>query len=649
VRLISFTIEGYRRFVERTSVKLYGDVIALVGPNEAGKSTILRALSRLGDDDPFDTTDKPRRTKAEPKLEWQFELDAEDKLLLRAVPGTGGIERVRIVKRSDGSRAWSFEPNAPRRDRGVRAAAAALVRKYLLTIGRLPAAFRENAGHDAGAQAVLDLLDADIENYPEVDLDELRTYVQALRSMSVDDGGDVGLPGAVHKALSRVVPSRASAANALADVIELETRPSPRQLAIEALTKRVPDVLVFEEEDRALLSEYDLFDAVTNTPAALRHLAALGDLDLKALTREANTGAIADVATRRNACNARLQQVFAENWNQQGIAIQVEVQGTTLHIQATTPEDSGLSDIAERSDGMRWFAALLAYAHGWTNKPILLVDEIERHLHYDAQSDLIGVLSRQEFSSKVIFTTHSFGCLPYDLGTGVRVVQPIDSATSRLENGFWKRGAGFSPLLASMGAAATSFTPTRHAIIAEGPSDAILLPTLLRQATGSDRLGFQVAPGLSSVAAAGIADLDAEAGRVGFIVDGDKGGRAILGKLLESGVSRDRIIVLEGLNSTPLELEDLVARDVYAECVNEELQLWIEQPTPFRPDDVSASIRTSALKQWCFRHAYDPPDKVAIAQRIVDRSSVCSVVATEHTKLLKSILRSVRSILKLTT
>src|SRR5262249_36385344 len=154
---------------------------------------------------------------------------------------------------------------------------------------------------------------------------------------------------------------------------------------------------------------------------------------------------IADLSTRRNTANKRLMEVFEANWNQQGIAIQVDVQGTILFVQATTPEDVGLSDIGERSDGLRWFAALLAFSHGWNNHPILLVDEIETHLHYDAQADLVGVLSRQSFTSKVIYTTHSFGCLPNDLGTGVRVVHPIDNATSCLENGFWKRGAGFSP------------------------------------------------------------------------------------------------------------------------------------------------------------------------------------------------------------
>ncbi|MDQ1713334.1 MAG: hypothetical protein QOE45_2784 [Frankiaceae bacterium] len=647
VRLISFTIEGYRRFVERTSVKLYGDLVALVGPNEAGKSTVLRALSRLRDDDPFDASDKPRRTKSEPRLEWQFQLESEDKQLLDSIPDTGSIERVRIVKHSDGTRKWTFEPHSPRRDRRSRATAAEALRKYVQAVAGVPEEFRVLAGHEGESTSVIEYLDADINNYSEAHLSEFRGFVEALKQVAEGAGHESGLPARTLKSLARATSARESAVKALAELIPLEGAASPYRLTVEALHKRLPDVIMFDEEARTLLSQYDLDAAARNTPRALEHLATLGDLDLAELSREATAGAIADVATRRNACNQRLRDIFAESWNQQGIAVQIEVQGDVLHVQATTPEDNGLSDIAERSDGMRWFAALLAYAHGWATQPILLIDEIEGHLHYDAQSDLIAVLSRQEFASKVIFTTHSFGCLPYDLGNGVRVVQPVDSATSRLENGFWNRGAGFSPLLVSMGAAATSFTPTRHAIIAEGPSDAILLPTLLRQASGVPRLKFQVAPGLSSVAAAVVPDLDAEAGRVGFIVDGDQGGLAIRDKLVHAGVDSNRIVVLLAADSAPIELEDLVANEIYVQCVNEELQLWVEQPTPFTVSDVPASFRTAALKQWCLGHGYHPPDKVAVAQRVVDQSSQVSIVAPKHAKVLRKLLKSFHVILRL--
>nr|MDQ4043894.1 AAA family ATPase [Chloroflexota bacterium] len=553
MRLIAFSVEGYRRFVDKTSVKLHGELIAFVGPNEAGKSSLLRALAHLNNDAPFEPNERPRRTSLEPRLTWHFQLEREDREALGSVPDAAHVERAVVTKRADGTKTWEFEPRRPRRDRIPRAAAAELLTTH--RDSEILAVADDDEDSEFSLEdfdRVIQTLEADVENYEPGNLDGLRDLARRLRGVEYPerlehpdlDDGEPGAAADHDQPIDTWRRSRDEMVSALEQVAASEASPSPWRLTVNALQDRLPRVLLFSDEDRELASQYDLTEVREPPPTALGHLASLADLDLAALRREALAQAVPDVATRRNAANRTLLAAFDQSWNQQGIAVQIEVQGSVLHVQATTPEDSGLSDIGERSDGMRWFAALLAYAHGWQDPPILLVDEIERHLHYDAQSDLVEVLSKQAFTAKVIYTTHSFGCLPHDLGTGVRVVQPLDAATSRLENGFWKRGSGFSPLLASMGAAAMSFTPTRHALIAEGAADAILLPTILRQATGERALGFQVAPGLSSVAAASVHDLEAEAGHVGFVVDGDEGGAAIVDKLVSAGVSRERVVVL---------------------------------------------------------------------------------------------------------
>jgi predicted ATP-dependent endonuclease of OLD family len=90
---------------------------------------------------------------------------------------------------------------------------------------------------------------------------------------------------------------------------------------------------------------------------------------------------------------------------------------------------------------MRAFIALMAYtavrAPG-QHPPILVIDDAETHLHYAAQADLIKVLSEQTAASQVVYTTHSAGCLPEELGTGVRVVLPLEgSERSTVANSFW--------------------------------------------------------------------------------------------------------------------------------------------------------------------------------------------------------------------
>ena len=70
------------------------------------------------------------------------------------------------------------------------------------------------------------------------------------------------------------------------------------------------------------------------------------------------------------------------------------------------------------------------------------------------------------------------------------------------------------------------FGAVRRAVIAEGATDLILLPTLLRAATNRTSLGYQVAPGIAEVSQSAVADLELQASKAAYVVDDDMGGRA---------------------------------------------------------------------------------------------------------------------------
>ena len=120
-------------------------------------------------------------------------------------------------------------------------------------------------------------------------------------------------------------------------------------------------------------------------------------------------------------------------WSQPEVTIYLRLSNYQLHI--LIGEDSQFENIERRSDGLRQFVALLMFlTHkpSYSIKPILLIDEVEIHLHYDAQADLVQTLAEQEIAEKVIYTTHSIGCLPEDLGMGVRVVKQLENQHSGL-------------------------------------------------------------------------------------------------------------------------------------------------------------------------------------------------------------------------
>ena len=130
-----------------------------------------------------------------------------------------------------------------------------------------------------------------------------------------------------------------------------------------------------------------------------------------------------------------------EAWQQDPpITVVLENEGTVLriHVQSGTGPTMAFR---ERSDGLRQFVALVALTAHQPNpvRPILLIDEVETHLHYNAQADLIEVLTIQTAALQVVYTTHSAACLPQDLGLGVRVVEGIEQLTaSTVRQNLWQ-------------------------------------------------------------------------------------------------------------------------------------------------------------------------------------------------------------------
>jgi predicted ATP-dependent endonuclease of OLD family len=270
--------------------------------------------------------------------------------------------------------------------------------------------------------------------------------------------------------------------------------------------------------------------------------------------------------------------------------------------------------------------------------PILLIDEADIHLHYDAQADLIQMLSRQQQAAQVIYTTHSAGCLPQDLGTGVRLVEPNeDQERSGVENWPWQKDQGFGPLLLGMGASTLAFVPTRAALIGEGGSDVVLLPTLIRQAVGLQTLDFQVAPGAAEASGATSAHIDFQGSKVAWLVDGDKGGADNRRNLGSSNIPSERIFTLGGEGSG-LTTEDLVQTEVLVDAVNEELRRSHgEDAARLLIGNVPSPGRWRNLKTWCEAEGLAVPNKGAVAHRIADQRHVRPLVAADRVEMLRAL------------
>jgi hypothetical protein len=242
-------------------------------------------------------------------------------------------------------------------------------------------------------------------------------------------------------------------------------------------------------------------------------------------------------------------------------------------------------------------------------RPVLMVDEAEMHLHYGGQADLVRVFERQQVAETIIYTTHSVGCLPSDLGATIRVVGPVngDPYRSRIHNSFWAAhaGAGLTPIMLAMGADAFAFTPSRRAVIGEGASEAILLPSLVREAQSAEQrdepLGYQVAPGIAEVAPDDAEALELEAAGVAYLLDCDDGGRGHRRKLSERAKGEGRVVNIGQPGSEEaLCIEDFVCTEVLTNALNRLLGRragWCGDT--LAAEELPANARASHLHTWC--------------------------------------------------
>lgn len=602
MRLESIKIHGFRRLSD-TGCFFSGKLTAFVGPNEAGKSTLLDALMSTNEPAAVPPRDRPRGREVSDHdgcLKLRFRLEADDVKALSGITAQETAVWFNFTMNYGGRIAYETEPRL-RRPQDQRAKAAAALQRYFGT-----QAARE-LGRTTDGDGPGNMLDA-VGDLVALDGDLNQDQVQLAQELA---GILEKLPGLA-----------ARTSTALSAWIHEQEPDDPHGVAAAILFARRPLFAWFGEAERMLASDYHLPDVAADPPAALRNLAQLADLDLQRLSQAVAGGDVGLVESMTEAANALLRSVFENAWSQAPVFVRLKQDAQTLRILVSV-EGGGYSSIAERSDGLKIFVALTAFGalRDTTDRQLILViDEAEQHLHYDAQADLIRMLDRQEVAAQVIYTTHSAGCLPLDLGTGVRPVLPLPErpGNSRLANNFWTESPGFMPLLMAMGAAAMAFTPSRYAVITEGATEMLLLPTLLREATGRDRLDYQVAPGIAEATTDQLKALDLEGARVAYMVDGDEGGIRHAKRLASVGVPASKIIPLGGAKSG-LSLEEILRVDVYLAAVNEVvLRKHGADRRMIASDLLDTAPRSKSVDAWCKKHALEPISKTSVAAALLE-------------------------------
>lgn len=634
MRCYKIWFDGYKRLAD-TGCNVDGRIIAFVGPNEVGKTSVLQGLEWLTEvgDRPLPLTAANRsraRGGKQTVVSATYRLDQNDQSVLN---GMGLAEKPTdfyIERRADGSAATRLTPQVRRDPAPFELAAKVLAAasKKLERQLSLPAAI-ESEVEEIGSRApewvatVDDVLQRPDEHWNSDQIAHAEQFCAWLRETATTSRSGK--------------PRDEKAAGLIEAALAIGRTAHPDAAARAAIQARVPMFIRFTDEHRELSMTHNLADdqVRASPPGALANLLKVAGINLDLLWGHVQNGADTLRETLLRQGNERLRLLFSQAWNQEDITVHLNLSGTLLQIMVDElSPDGSRTTVEERSDGLQTFIALVAFLarQDFQVPPILLVDEAETHLHLDAQADLVDVLLQNIDATQVFYTTHSPGCLPRDLGTGVRLVKkdPTTADASLLRADFWTNAEpGFSPLLFAMGASAAAFSVCRRAVLAEGAADMILLPSMLQKVTGLEDVGYQIAPGLSNAHAYGM-NVEEIAARVAYLTDGDKGGKTLKEQLRASGVADDRIFSLPDDVAT----EDLLETSYYLSIVNSLIPKTPGSLTFTRSNIKPKKPVGKSLEDWGKKTGVQVPGKVAVASAIAgDRANIVLASGADATLL----------------
>jgi len=586
MRLTHVTIERFQNFMDAQEVTIEPDVTCLVGKNESGKTTILRALHRLnpanGTSRTFNlTTEYPRARlsrdrRRDPELESfcpvtaRFHVDEVERaqLIQRGlrIPRTSSL--VLIASRSYGNTLrFQFE-----------AAASQLIEE---------AADAADVHEDDLARLSEEAPGSDIADRCRDLAAELTTDGQAARAKAV-----AAVPTELAKLradLGAVTDEEKYAAvhTLLPQFFYFSDYGSlPGQVNLHSLAERVEAGTLTASDDTVVA----LLDYAGQTPKDL--------LDEEYISRRSEL----------QAAGRELTDKVFEYWKQNtDLAVVLnddmpivardaqnrEVRHRVLHIELRDDRHGGVeTNFATRSSGFQWFFSFLAAFSKYQDSDeavIVLLDEPGTSLHGEAQAEFLRYITAElATKQQVLYTTHSQHMIDPSRYETLRAVH--DRASRDNHN------AGVSvtpvslsadrdtvlPIEAALGYSISQhlFIGSGHHLIVEGSSDFIYLQRVSEHLVAKGREGLDPRLAILAVGSVeNVAPFVALLGRrltMSVLIDGPQSSRQlqrIKAAAAANNVADTSLVLCADVDAdlpNSADIEDLFATDDY---------LWLHNQT----------------------------------------------------------------------
>ena len=498
MRLAAFRVQNYKR-IEDTGWVTSRDLTVLVGKNEAGKSAVLRGLSKLNpsDGEGYDgLREFPRRRYSDEYDErtvvasGKFVFDDDDRAALAAItPLVSAVESAVISRRYDDTYTVDFAPPT-----GTDSFLKRDVREAVQTARDKVEESVAPSGHgDEYApikQAVLADLDAQLDG--------------PLAGAGIIGADQVSPISAIFTGRYNEQWHKDALSAAAGPLIDLAREARERAklgTARSWVRDNIPQFIYFDH--------YDVLDSAINVPVFIsqiqndaraprvrttRALFSHVGLDPKVLNDLGTSSGVNEEEVRRriderairsSSAGQAMTERFSRWWQQRRHTFRYQLDGNYFRVWVADDLDPSEIELDQRSTGMQYFFSFflvfLVEAQGEHANSILLLDEPGTSLHGTAQAKIINFLRTISEKNQVIYTTHS----PFMIdGDHLDEIRPVweDSATgsTKVSDDVWPKDKdALFPLQAALGySIVQSLFISRHQLMVEGITDYWLLKAL---------------------------------------------------------------------------------------------------------------------------------------------------------------------------
>ncbi|WP_338661299.1 AAA family ATPase [Pararoseomonas sp. SCSIO 73927] len=624
MKLVAFRVMNYRNIDDSGWIDL-DRVTALVGRNESGKTTLLRALHKFNPatSDPYDaqrefprdryTTEYGRRSGwAVCQTRFKIEGEIVDTLSGILPDGSAVPQFAEATRFYDGSLAVGFQPPLASAEVSPGPLLEALVPLEKST-RRLKAATPDGATATSEAKTALlawttgarEVLNGVGNMRGEAGtklLQRLRTELDALSDANTADLIEAFLEVLDHHTAEAKKPDPAAAARgAIRDALPVFIYFENYGVLDSAvwLTRFLEDAQADPSNPR-IRTIKAMFSHVGLTAEDMQELGT----DRLRVPRQGGSPTQEMLASEQrrkeersiklSSASSAITRLFGEWWSQRRHRIRYDADGDFFRIWVADNRRPDVEiELESRSKGFQWFFSFylvfLVESEEGHKDAVLLLDEPGLNLHPTAQQELLAFFEKLSKDNQILYSTHSPFLVDGDNLQRVRPVVEGDDGHSRISPpGMWpKDRETIFPLQAAAGYAMVRGLLSMHRnVLVEGMTDFYLLHAISHRCRD---LGLAHLPEDVHVVPCGgvpmvgkIASLFlGEGSRPVILLDGDQAGRGTrtnLQKDLYKGNESAVLLLDDVLGGEGNEVEDILGDTLYVAAVNEALGLALHVP-----------------------------------------------------------------------